>query len=100
MLSPLQDDIPESDPDSCPHEGEVREDEDETEEESEDSDESEGEEEEEDEEEIGKFNKLINLLHVILISISILSLHQMCYRTTTRTTRRSTMRTRKRTRPR
>ncbi|XP_043657224.1 ankyrin repeat and KH domain-containing protein mask isoform X5 [Drosophila teissieri] len=46
----LLDDIPESDPDSCPHEGEVREDEDETEEESEESDESEGEEEEDEEE--------------------------------------------------
>lgn len=49
----LQDDIPESDPDSCPHEGERRDDEDETEEESEDSDESDGD-DEEDEEEIGK----------------------------------------------
>lgn len=50
----FQDDIAESDHDSCPHEeGEAREDDDETEEESEDSDESEGDDEEEDEE-IGK----------------------------------------------
>ncbi|XP_030375768.1 ankyrin repeat and KH domain-containing protein mask isoform X4 [Scaptodrosophila lebanonensis] len=46
----LLDDIPESDPDSCPHEGGAREDEDETEEESEDSDESDGDDEEDDEE--------------------------------------------------
>lgn len=50
----MQDDIQESDAESCPHEeGDVREDLDETEEESEDSDESEGDDDEEDEE-IGK----------------------------------------------
>lgn len=50
----FQDDIQESDAESCPHEeGDVREDLDETEEESEDSDESEGDDDEEDEE-IGK----------------------------------------------